>query len=74
MNEYPGYKNRATFVASGFRDKVKELRKEYPSITVLQLKTEIVSMMVSQVESGIACELIYIASDTIDWDFIYNDI
>jgi hypothetical protein len=68
------YKNQATFVASFFQGKVKELRKKYPSITVLQLKTEIVELMVADVENAIACQLIRIASDDIDWDYIYNDI
>ena len=40
MNTLSPYKNEATFVASFFQGKVKELRKKYPSITVLQLKTE----------------------------------
>ena len=72
--DYSPYKNQATFVASFFQGKVKELRKKYPSITVLQLKTEIVELMVADVENAIACQLIRIASDDIDWDYIYNDI
>jgi hypothetical protein len=72
--DYSPYKNQATFVASFFQGKVKKLRKEYPSITVLQLKVAIVEMMVSDVENAIACQLIRIASDDIDWDYIYNDI
>ena len=74
MNTLSPYKNEATFVASFFQNKVKELRKEYPSITVLQLKVAIVELMVADVENAIACQLIRIASDDIDWDFIYNDI
>ena len=75
MNKYYSpYKNQATFVASFFQGKVKELRKQYPSITVLQLKVAIVDMMVADVENAIACQLIRIASDDIDWDYIYNDI
>ena len=72
--DYSPYKNQATFVASFFQGEVKKLRKEYPSITVLQLKVAIVEMMVSDVENAIACQLIRIASDDIDWDYIYNDI
>jgi len=72
--DYSPYKNQATFVASFFQGKVKELRKKYPSMTVLQLKVAIVDMMVSDVENAIACQLIRIASDDIDWDYIYNDI
>ena len=72
--DYSPYKNQATFVASFFQGKVKELRKKYPSITVLQLKVAIVDMMVADVENAIACQLIRIASDDIDWDYIYNDI
>jgi hypothetical protein len=72
--DYSPYKNQATFVASFFQGKVKELRKKYPSMTVLQLKVAIVDMMVSDVKNAIACQLIRIASDDIDWDYIYNDI
>jgi len=74
MNTLSPYKNEATFAASFFQGKVKELRKQYPNITVLQLKVAIVELMVSDVENPIACQLIRIASDDIDWDYIYNDI
>ena len=72
--DYSPYKNRATFNVSFFRDKVKKLRTEYPNISVLQVKIEIVNMMVSGVDCGVACSMIREAADTVDWDFIYNDI
>ena len=74
MNTTSPYKNQVTFVASFFESKVKELRKKYPSITVLQLKTEIVEMMITEVENPIACQFIRAASDEVDWDYIYNNI
>ena len=74
MNTLSPYKNNATFHVSFLRDKVKKLRTEYPNISVLQVKIEIVDMMVSGVECGVACSLIREAADTVDWDFIYNDI
>jgi hypothetical protein len=74
MNTLSPYKNNATFHVSVLRDKVKKLRTEYPNISVLQVKIEIVDMMVSGVECGVACSLIREAANTVDWDFIYNDI
>jgi hypothetical protein len=74
MNTLSPYLNSATFHVSFFRDKVKKLRTEYPNISVLQVKIEIVDMMVSGVECGVACSLIREAANTVDWDFIYNDI
>ena len=74
MNGISPYKNSATFYVSSFRDKVKELRTEYPNISVLQVKMEIVDLMLSKVECAVASALLREASDTVDWDFIYNDI
>jgi len=76
MNEdYAQYGNRATFVASVcFRDKVKELRKEYPNLSILQLKRDIVKLMVSQTENSSICQFIHVAADEVDWEFLYYDI
>jgi len=74
MNTLSPYMNSATFHVSFLRDKVKELRTEYPNISVLQVKIEIVNMIISGIECGVACSLIREAADTVDWDFIYNDI
>ncbi len=74
MNTLSPYKNYTTFHVSFLRDKVKKLRTEYPNISVLQVKIEIVDMMVSGVECAVACSLIREAANTVDWDFIYNDI
>jgi uncharacterized protein (DUF433 family) len=41
MNEYPGYKNRATFVASiCLGDSIQKLREDYPEMTILDVKKE----------------------------------
>jgi hypothetical protein len=74
MNTLSPYLNSATFHVSFFRDKVKKLRTEYPNISVLQVKIEIVDMMISGVECAVACSLIREAANTVDWEFIYNDI
>jgi len=72
--DYSPYKNGATFHVSFFRDKVKKLRTEYPNISVLQVKIEIINMMVSGVDCGVACSMIREAAYTVDCEFIYNDI
>ena len=74
MNGISPYKNSATFYVSSFKDKVKELRTEYPNISVLQVKMEIVDLMLSKVECAVASALLREAADTVDWDFVYNDI
>ena len=49
MNEYPGYKNPATWVASVcLGESIQKLREDYPKMTVLDVKMECLEFLLNQ--------------------------
>ena len=75
MSEYSGYKNHATFVASEeLTDYIYQLRSDYAEVTVLDVKSECLKYLLklSNNDTNVG-SFIYVISDDIDWDFLYND-
>ena len=74
MNEYPGYKNRATWVASVcLGESINQLRAHYPEMTVLDVKTECLEFLLNHSNHKFVNQFIHVVADEIDWDFLYND-
>ena len=74
MNEYPGYKNRATWVASVcLGESINQLRADYPEMTVLDVKTECLEFLLNHSNHKYVNQFIHVVADEIDWDFLYND-
>ena len=74
MNEYPGYKNRATWVASVcLGESINQLRADYPEMTVLDVKTECLEFLLNHSNHKYVNQFIHVIADEIDWDFLYND-
>lgn len=74
MNEYHGYKNRATWVASTcLAESIKQLRTDYPEMSVLDVKTECLEFLLNHSNHKFVNQFIYVVADEIDWDFLYND-
>jgi len=74
MNEYPGYKNRATFVASVcLSESIQQLRTENPEMTVLGLKLECLQFLLDNSNHKFVNQFLHVIADDIDWDFLYND-
>ena len=74
MNEYPGYKNRATWVASVcLGESINQLRADYPEMTVLDVKTECLEFLLNHSNHKFVNQFIHVVADEIDWDFLYND-
>ena len=75
MNEYPGYKNHATFVASEeLTDYIYQFRSNYPEATVLDVKSECIEylLQLSNHDTTVGA-FIHVITDDIDWNFLYND-
>jgi hypothetical protein len=74
MNEYPGYKNRATWVASVcLGESINQLRADYPEMTVLDVKTECLEFLLNHSNHKFVNQFIHVVADEIDWEFLYND-
>lgn len=74
MNEYPGYKNRATWVASVcLGESINQLRADYPEMTVLDVKSECLEFLLNHSNHKFVNQFIHVVADEIDWDFLYND-
>ena len=74
MNEYPGYKNRATFVASVcLSESIQQLRKENPEMTVLGVKKACLQFLLDNSNHKFVNQFLHVIADDIDWDFLYND-
>ncbi len=74
MNEYPGYKNRATWVASVcLGESINQLRADYPEMTVLDVKTECLEFLLNHSNHKFVNQFIHVIADEIDWEFLYND-
>ena len=74
MNEYPGYKNRATWVASVcLGESINQLRADYPEMTVLDVKTECLEFLLNHSTHKFVNQFIHVVADEIDWEFLYND-
>jgi hypothetical protein len=74
MSEYPGYKNRATFVASVcLSESIKTLRDENPNMSVLDVKRDCLEFLLERSSHRIVCQFIHVVADDIDWDFLYTD-
>ncbi len=74
MNEYPGYKNRATWVASiCLGESINQLRADYPEMTVLDVKTECLEFLLNHSNHKYVNQFIHVIADEIDWEFLYND-
>jgi hypothetical protein len=74
MNEYPGYKNRATFVASVcLSESIQQLRIENPEMTVLGVKLECLKFLLNNSNHKFVNQFLHVIADDIDWDFLYND-
>jgi hypothetical protein len=74
MNEYPGYKNRATWVASiCLGESIKQLRTDYPEMSVLDVKNECLEFLLNHSNHKFVNQFLYVVADEIDWDFLYND-
>jgi hypothetical protein len=74
MNEYPGYKNRATWVASVcLGESINQLRADYPEMTVLDVKTECLEFLLNHSNHKYVNQFIHVIADEIDWEFLYND-
>ena len=74
MSEYPGYKNRATFVASVcLSESIKTLRDENPNMSVLDVKRDCLEFLQEHSTHRIVSQFIHVVADDIDWDFLYTD-
>ncbi len=74
MNEYPGYKNRATWVASVcLGESINQLRADYPEMTVLDVKSECLEFLLNHSNHKFVNQFIHVVADEIDWEFLYND-
>jgi len=74
MNEYPGYKNRATFVASiCLGDSIQKLREDYPEMTILDVKKECLEFLLNHSNHKFVNQFLHVITDDIDWEFLYND-
>ena len=74
MSEYPGYKNRATFVASVcLSESIKTLRDENPDMSVLDVKRDCLEFLLERSSHRIVSQFIHVVADDIDWDFLYTD-
>ena len=74
MSEYPGYKNRATFVASVcLSESIKTLRDENPKMSILDVKRDCLEFLLEHSKHRIVSQFILVVSEDIDWDFLYND-
>ena len=74
MNEYPGYKNRATFVASiCLGDSIQKLREDYPEMTILDVKKECLEFLLNHSNHKFVNQFLHVVADDIDWEFLYND-
>jgi hypothetical protein len=74
MNEYPGYKNRATFVASVcLSESIQQLRKDNPEMSVLGVKLECLKFLLNNSNHKFVNQFLHVIADDIDWDFLYND-
>ena len=74
MNEYPGYKNRATWVASVcLGESINQLRADYPEMTVLDVKTECLEFLLNHSNHKFVNQFLHVVADEIDWEFLYND-
>ena len=74
MNEYPGYKNRATFVASiCLGDSTQKLREDYPEMTILDVKKECLEFLLNHSNHKFVNQFLHVIADDIDWEFLYND-
>jgi hypothetical protein len=74
MNEYPGYKNRATWVASiCLGDSIQKLREDYPEMTVLNVKMECLEFLLNHSNHKFVNQFLHVIADDIDWEFLYND-
>ena len=74
MSEYPGYKNRATFVASVcLSESIQQLRTEHPNMSVLDVKRECLQFLLERSTHRIVSQFIHVVADDIDWEFLYND-
>ena len=75
MNEYSGYKNHATIVASEeLTDYIYQFRSNYPEATVLDVKSECIEylLQLSNHDTTVGA-FIHVITDDIDWNFLYND-
>ena len=74
MSEYPGYKNRATFVASVcLSESIKTLRDENPKMSILDVKRECLEFLLKRSTHKIVSQFIHVVADDIDWEFLYSD-
>ena len=74
MSEYPGYKNRATFVASEeLTDYIYQFRSNYPETTVLDVKSECLEYLLQLSNHKFVNQFLHVIADDIDWEFLYND-
>jgi hypothetical protein len=74
MSEYPGYKNRATFVASVcLSESIQQLRIEHPNMTVLGVKKECLQFLLDNSKHKFVNQFLHVIADDIDWEFLYND-
>ncbi len=74
MNEYPGYKNRATWVASiCLGDSIQKLREDYPEMTILDVKKECLEFLLNHSNHKFVNQFLHVIADDIDWEFLYND-
>jgi hypothetical protein len=74
MSEYPGYKNRATFVASVcLSESIQQLRIEHPNMTVLDVKKECLQFLLNNSKHKFVNQFLHVIADDIDWEFLYND-
>ena len=74
MSEYPGYKNRATFVASVcLSESIKTLRDENPKMSILDVQRECLECLLKRSTHRIVSQFIHVVADDIDWEFLYND-
>ena len=74
MNEYPGYKNRATIVASiCLGDSIQKLREDYPEMTILDVKKECLEFLLNHSNHKFVNQFLHVIADDIDWELLYND-
>jgi hypothetical protein len=74
MNEYPGYKNPATWVASVcLGESIQKLREDDPKMTVLDVKTECMEFLLNHSNHRFVNQFLHVIADDIDWDFLYHD-
>ena len=74
MNEYPGYKNRATWVASVcLGESIQKLREDDPELTVLGVKKECMEFLHNHSNHRFVNQFLHVIADDIDWDFLYHD-